>query len=219
VVLTRGLGKVSSHKEDKVKLVLVTLCAVGLAVSVALSLAHLRAKPGPDAALALPTSEAKPPLGDQGLVVTLEDVSPPRGEVAESTDVSKRVDESKDHKNDQRALEEKYAGASLGQLMEAEWVFAEKYNRERDRIAKELVANNRLTTVAAGESTGPKTTASHPTMSFVTVLGSDVNGTPVTQGARIGGDEYPEFEALELEVGWLRNRVFKLKRDRSPAPK
>jgi hypothetical protein len=56
-------------------------------------------------------------------------------------------------------------------------------------------------------------------MSFVTVFDSDVNGTPVTQSARIGGDEYPEYEALELEVGWLRNRVFKLKRDRSPAPK
>jgi len=188
-----------------VKAVLVTSCAVALAVSAALMLVRHPAAP-----LAVPTGEAKPPLGDQVPEVTLEDASPPRSAVAETAESTNRPEPPR--------FEEKYAGASMGQLLGAEWTLTEKYKREGERIAKELVAQNRLTVVAPGESSGPRTTASHPTMSFVSVFG-DANGTPTAKSARIGGDAYPEYDALELELGWLHQRVYKLRREQAATPK
>ncbi len=139
-------------------------------------------------------------------------VQPPVSEPS-PTDMADKPTPAKPAENGDQSLEQKYAGATLGQLLEAESVLGERRDVDRDRILKELVDANRLVELpraADGTASLPGNKDGSP-FSFI-MRSEHVNGVNVTKAAVITGEEFPDFRALELEVWWLRNKVHAVKK-------
>lgn len=122
---------------------------------------------------------------------------------------SAKVDE-----RDSRTLDEKYAGATLGQLMAAKCLLEERQTVERDVIARELMAAGKLTEVPQNPDGGHVVMKGSSDGSPVSTVSAWklVDGVNVVSAAVINGEEYPDYRALELEVWWLEGKIRKLKK-------
>lgn len=130
------------------------------------------------------------------------------------------LESAKVYERDDRTLEQKYAGASLGQLLAAESLLAESRDRERGRIGAELIANNKLTIVTravGGDSPTPQSSNADGSPVTSIQVFETVNGNVVEKAAVVSGEEYPDYRALELEVWWLQCKVHELKKSQKPA--
>lgn len=124
--------------------------------------------------------------------------------------VARELETRRVFEQDDRTLEQKYAGATRGQLLAAASLLEERRNSERGRIAKEIIAGNRLSvTTLQRDGSGSPPLASGPDgrpVSMVQIFDS-VDGVPVVKTAIISGEEYPDYRALELEVWWLHSKL------------
>jgi len=123
----------------------------------------------------------------------------------------------RDRADDLVLLDQKYAGASLDELIVAESRLTDKRKSELERICKLLLANDRLTPTApqsSNDAADSKTPSDGRPASFVSQFGPDGS-----KSVRITREEFPEYTALEVEVWWLHNKVRKLKQAESSATK
>lgn len=120
---------------------------------------------------------------------------------------------------DDRTVADKYAGASLPQLMAALSLLSERRDAERARIGQQLIDAGRLELVTGGGEGGPATRSANPDGSPVTSVDRYelVDGVAVTKSAVITAEEFPDYRALELEVWWLQCRVHALKKSPEPS--
>lgn len=133
---------------------------------------------------------------------------------AASSAAAEKPGSAKSAESHNQALEQKYAGATLDQLLAAESVLEERRNVDRDRILKELVDANRLVELPRapdGLASVPGNKDGSPVSSIMTW--EQVDGVTVAKAAVISGEEFPEYRALELEVWWLQCKVHALKKE------
>lgn len=127
---------------------------------------------------------------------------------------------AKVYEHDDRTLDQKYAGASLGQLLAAQFLLTEQRDHERDRIGAELIAKDRLiriTRQTGGDEPSPQpSSADGSPLSTVQVF-EVVDGHAVEKAVTISGDEFPDYRALELEVWWIQCKVHDLKKSQQSA--
>lgn len=134
--------------------------------------------------------------------------------VAALSDAAERLAAVKVYEQDTRTFEQKYAGATIGQLVAAKCLLEERRDLDRERIGRELIADNRLVEVptnAAGDSPAIPGNKDGSPVSCIQTF-EVVDGVQVVKAAVISGDEFPDYRAIELEVWWLECRVHALKK-------
>ncbi|MFO1009462.1 MAG: hypothetical protein U1F29_05310 [Planctomycetota bacterium] len=171
-----------------------------------------RPEPGRMVDLSHPQVESETRLAAHGSVALERPIDPVRNPAVAALEAAARVLESERvFEQDDRTLESKYAGATRGQLLAAASLLEEKRDCERQRIAKEMLANDRLitTNLQRDESTVPtlKSGADGSPVSTVVQVFDVENGAPVMRSATISAAEYPDYRALELEVWWLHSKL------------
>lgn len=123
------------------------------------------------------------------------------------------LEAAKVFEQDDRTVADKYAGASLPQLLAALALLSERRDAERERIGKQLIDAGRLVLVTDREDGAPSTRGPNPDGSPITSVDrfEVVDGVAVHKSVTITGQEFPEYRALELEAWWLQCRVHTLK--------
>lgn len=103
----------------------------------------------------------------------------------------------------------KYEGLGLAELRAALILVEDEFQRERDRIGQEMIDFGRYETqiVAEGQkASGLQATVDDPIVSFGFHM-EPGEGFTTVQLARIPQGEYPDFDSLEYEVGWLKTQI------------
>jgi hypothetical protein len=191
-------------------LLLVALATGGLLGFLA---ADLNTEPAPELPL---TAEALGPDSKPETVAQLETepstsaVSDDRG-VISATQLLQRtaadLENARVYEQDDRTLEQKYAGASNAELLAAWVLLKDRRQRECERIGQLLIKADRLTVSIPGQTPeGPTTATVGGPLSFIHTIEGSSEGA-IVKGAHINGDEFPDYRALELEVFWLEQRT------------
>ncbi|MBK8178528.1 MAG: hypothetical protein IPK67_06480 [Planctomycetes bacterium] len=134
--------------------------------------------------------------------------------VSALANAAEKLATAKVYEQDSRTLDQKYDGATLGQLMAAKCLLEERRDSDRDRIGKELIAAGRLSEVIPNSAGQAAIIAGAKDGSPVSTIQTFdfVDGVSVVKAAVISGEEFPDYRALELEVWWLDCKIHTLKK-------